>query len=368
MLITISWILTISGSFLMILDFFLPKRRKEILPDFFYKYSQVLDETPIKDWIFKVAVRWVKLFIIGPEWIQKSITETIPVYKTSIFKPVDKGAKPKDRNPKRQKTGMFLAFSFMVFPILSGILYYFVEYWILGTYFSLIVIFQILITINISRLYLKGGYLENRDETTKYYVYAGFSVIVSAIAFVISKFIDLSYLNCYWFEVSKESVIPKHPICLPLINFPFDFATIYISVSLLLIAIENRKLFGIVALIDIILSLILSFFLYVTLNVYQGINQFNWNEVYQNFLLLISFDYSKPMLDLHLLPVILSTLAPILIYMSLIISLAISGVITKLFGFLFNLFWEKGEKIIAQFGGLMIAIGSIIGGILEYLK
>ncbi len=141
------------------------------------------------------------------------------------------------------------------------------------------------------------------------------SVILSTIALLIGVFSSEPTVNSFWIKASGGLNKFRHPIFLAIINYPFDFLTILISVSLLRYVIAKRKWISLFALIDIILSFLLTSILYIALKIIES-PKLAFRQDYG------LFNLSSTHPDWPLTPILLTTFVPVLIYMSIFVAIS----------------------------------------------
>jgi len=167
-------------------------------------------------------------------------------------------------------------------------------------------------------------------------------------AVIVSSFIDPLNLQSYWFLRVYDDLNPTHPVLMALVNFPFDFVTIIVSIKLLQFVKDRGKHMVSLAVVDIFISAVLVVLLQTTL---KTIEPGGVGHIYQNFLgsidwfaQLITFKALSTHPDWLLTPILLTTFIPVVIYMSALIFL---GIIVKPFAkaasHICGVMWEKEQ-------------------------
>lgn len=251
------------------------------------------------------------------------------------------------------------------------------------------------------------------------------SFVFSSIFILFINFLPHNSLNNFWFQEANDIIrLTKIGNWLLIINFPFDLATIYITYLLFNNFIikkvkSGKKSWPILplAVIDIFVSYILSIFLYTTLKIIENswvpiLHPWNYKYLLSNvscilgFMLnifknipgchiyliqsiewfisitpyiwysLIHLQFDKGLslfLDVHLLPILLTTFIPVTLYMSVLLFLVFSGIIIQLteriienFTKIINL--EKPEGLFSKLATFINAWIAIINFIIPTLN
>ncbi|GAG16877.1 unnamed protein product, partial [marine sediment metagenome] len=146
--------------------------------------------------------------------------------------------------------------------------------------------------------------------------------LISAVFSIIATFVGLAmgagHAGSYWFERASDTLAPTHPILLTALNFPFDLATILISIKLLKWVVSKGKWIVLIAVIDIIISAALVILLHVTLKVIEtgsvtAIGH-HLDESWSWFVQVVTFDASPGHPDWPLTPLLLTTFIPVAAY------------------------------------------------------
>jgi len=176
--------------------------------------------------------------------------------------------------------------------------------------------------------------------------------------FITIYLIPIFLLNTHWYHVVRNELTPTFPFLLTFINFPFDFATILVSILLLRIIIKHKRFIAFIAIIDIFISAILTITLYsFLLLVKEGWDILHFHtyfvESLQWFKEIIigtyqSVKYHEPLVknlesrpDIHLLPILLTTFIPVVLYMSVFIFISFCKFIMMLAARIFGAVGEK---------------------------
>ncbi len=170
---------------------------------------------------------------------------------------------------------------------------------------------------------------------------------------------------------------------LPVINFPFDFATVVVTILLLQYVVSKRKYIGLVALADIVISGALTILLYCFLRIVE--NGWDIGNAHVHFIAVVRWfgDVGRiflawitnrqpsvniaDMRDIHLLPILLTTFVPVTIYMSIFLFLSFSKGVMMTTARLFRAVGSKKESVFKQFGFLIAVLATLIKMVYDYL-
>ncbi|MFC2077436.1 hypothetical protein ACFLTM_01325 [Candidatus Bipolaricaulota bacterium] len=207
------------------------------------------------------------------------------------------------------------------------------------------------------------------------------SASISLVALLISVgAISPASLNSSWFILEAGRVRPVYPLLLAACNFPFDLATLWVTYLLLRHVCRRGKGFFWAAMLDVAAAAALSVLLYAVLKVItEGApgavlhyisESAEWFWSVFGVLLSRSPDpqvVAKAMGDLHLLPILLSTFVPVLIYMSVFLFIALMKPILWLSARLLGGFAESEKGVFTQLGITIGLLMNAVKALYEYL-
>jgi hypothetical protein len=214
------------------------------------------------------------------------------------------------------------------------------------------------------------------------------SFVLSSIAMLYADFfIPRFSLQSNWFEYINESLAPKSflsMLMLYCINFPFDLATMVAFLLLLRFVIKHKRFIGAVAVADIIISALLTVSLYSCLLMvahnwdiprffYYFDQSLHWFKdvivgIYKSSASNEPFEkHSAGLPDIHLIPILLTTFVPVVLYMSFFVLISFCKPVLKLAGRIFGAVGEKKESVFKQFGFLITTIMAAIKAIYDLL-
>jgi len=237
----------------------------------------------------------------------------------------------------------------------------------------------IALTLGYSFFMMGGRMLKNASLFPYMYRIVVVSSILSTVSLFIGANIAEPGITGFWFTENHSENSLGLSLLLALINLPFDFITISISVLLLNLIINQKMPLILAAILDIIISLVLSIFLYAMIEymssrsaVFSGSiqNGFNW------FANIFTGNYSLLSNDqLMLTPLMLTTCVPVLIYMgTLLFVVLVLKPLSKVASYMCGLLSEKDNSpffelatVISLFLGILTAI-SDSSEILEKIK
>ena len=371
------------------------------------------------------SVWQLKIANIGINLIEKLYSIGLAIYKIGAF-----GFQSKQINNNRQRfiVNGFVTFSFYSILISSPLMYImFPEFWIFGTLILvscififcsiIIILFNMIKSHEIRRALREDkreGFDEHGDitlgENDMYVVQLRpvidiimiipeelikrivplnwiilFSTFLSLFAIIITIFfIPEHLLNTFWYTSVNKKIIPTYPFLLTSLNMPFDILTIQITLLLLNYVKFKKKYFGVIALANILLSLVLSITLYALLIfIQEGKNVFLLPNYFLNsitffsklFTIFIEFLLKRPfsiniegLQDIHLVPILLTTFVPVSIYMSSFIFLYLSKPVMIVASFIFDRIGKKEESVFKQLGTLVAVWMASIKAIYDYLS
>jgi hypothetical protein len=206
--------------------------------------------------------------------------------------------------------------------------------------------------------------------------------IVTYIALYLAiNVIHISEINSYWFQHTSNAIVPNHPLLFYFINYPFDIVTIMVSIYLLKIVVKNGKYVCFVAMLNILICIILVILQMATFKFAE--HTFDISRVYSSFIYsvhwfnsilnyVVNFIYGTKVeakiTDIQLLPIVMSTFIPVVIYMFAIIFLSVSKPIMQIANRLFEVLSEKDESIFKQLATLITAWMAAIKAIYDYIS
>jgi hypothetical protein len=208
-----------------------------------------------------------------------------------------------------------------------------------------------------------------------------FSTIYTILmAFLAIYYIPSWLLDSYWFSLDETETVLEltHPLLVNLINYPFDFLTIFVTYRLLNFAIKTKRHIFIVAIIDLLCSYIFAVLLHTTFMIVSGDIVFvSLNAILESHIWLSQMLYTlfnifigsndwltlSQFKDIHLFPMIVSTFVPVFLYMSVFIVISILKPFLWVSSRLFHSISEKDESAFKQIGtvlSLMMAASKAI--------
>ncbi|HUU15871.1 MAG TPA: hypothetical protein VMW72_01875 [Sedimentisphaerales bacterium] len=211
------------------------------------------------------------------------------------------------------------------------------------------------------------------------------SIFMTSIALIIT--FRIPYAGESYFYISSTSSFPSILLRMLLLypfNYLFDLVTILVSIALLRFVINRKHFIGLVAILDIAISAILTIILLSFLLLIEN----GWDISRFHVYLAESVDWfgeliigiyqaikdNEPVMqylawfkNFHLLPVLLTTFVPVVLYMSVFILISFSKPVLWLASRIFGVMGEKEELVFKQFGFLIAAIMAAVKAIYEVL-
>ena len=183
--------------------------------------------------------------------------------------------------------------------------------------------------------------------------------------------IGAGHAGSYWFQRTGDIVSPTHPLLLVAVNFPFDLATILISIRLLKWVVSRRAWIVATAVIDIVVSAALVVMLHTALKVIESRSLmalgYHMSESCTWFAQFLTAKASSAHQDMLLTPLLLTTFVPVVAYMSTFIIL---GVIVRPFAhlarFLCRLLDEKEKTPFAELAMILALLTSTAKALAEW--
>lgn len=406
------WLLIIAIGLVVVsvcatVDFLLHKKEISKINARLFQLSEQIAKIPLLRWQVKIAEFAVfQLLRFGnygrkfenPEEIQKSINlgqeklelEEIELEQSDIERSRKLGAEAEDeyrrqrtsREASRTRIGAFFTIStiallslFMSNTWLVGMLG--VPLLITFGFFLPVVAHEMLFGFNATNVRLSSGFILISSSSL-------LSALVTMLASTVSvSFVPDKVLNSRWFISQSEELVPTDPFLLALVNYPFDFATLLVTIILLKFVITKKRFLGTVAIIDIVVSFILTTTLHTTLTLIKAENTENVLLSLQNsaywlleclhnlfFILLGIYDWNKlyGYQDVHLVPVIVSTFIPVVLYMCLFINISILKPGFWFTARIFSAISEKEQSIFTQVGVIISLVMGALKAIYDYLE
>lgn len=187
---------------------------------------------------------------------------------------------------------------------------------------------------------------------------AALSGLFTLIALLVGTWIAIPDGVYNWFIVEAGRLYPEQHLLLPIINYPFDFLTILISISLLRWVVRAKRFIALVALLDIAVSAVLSISLHALLKVLdpqsQGDFAGHFMEAAQWFFQVVTLRATASSPDWALTPILLTTFIPVVMYMSafVVLGLVVSP-LARLSGYVCGVLSEKEKTPFAQLAILL---------------
>ena len=356
-----------------LIDFLLKNKEVAALHGRFLRLAKALRETSLREWQVSTAGVGVRFLDNLNDKTEDAIS--LPVgWFFNLNKPGSS-----DWVSRGVFFGMLGSFAFV------PTLYFFTSWWIAGAMAFPFVVFLLVV----------GLWFFVVSETSKLGPFEDvlfplilsltwISATLSLLAtFIVIYAVPSSLLNTYWFTIASESIRPTAPLLLPTINFPLDLATILITVSLLKFIQRRGRFILLVAFADIVISLLLSIVLYTILKgVEHGWDVMGiWTYTQQSAMWFydLGFYFVASLLklpttvditampDLHLAPILLTTLVPVSLYMSVFIFLSFAKPVMNFAARVFEAVGERDKSVFAQFGTLLASILAAVKAVVAYL-
>lgn len=194
------------------------------------------------------------------------------------------------------------------------------------------------------------------------------SAVLSSMALTVGANIVESLDASYWFNTdARRDVLDKQAI-LALLNVPFDALTILISYALLKLSISKSVSLVLVAVIDIVASLVLSIALFCLIGLVASEPAFsNICETLDTIATILSGKQAMTVDSLALIPLLLTTAVPVAAYMSVF---CFTGLVlrplAKLSAYLCGLLGEKTNSPFLELAVLISMIVAATKAILEW--
>ena len=346
-----------------IFDLLLYKKEIHKFYSLLLRGSNLISRTPIKEWQLKIARA-------GDIFLNLLYLSTFILYAVFCIYRADKNIIPE----RLRRFGFHRILAFISFLSIYIVIYYFFvnKLWVLGC-LCVPIIYHNIVT---SLFPLNERFPKFMKYALKLIPVVFISSVLSMIALYISIYkIDPNFSSSTWFFLSQGKLYPNNSFVLTLLNFPFDFITICITLYLLNIVIRKNGYIILIAILNIITSLLISIFLYsMLLLLGQNGNflQFHayliksiiwYKDVFLAFLAylgLISHNSFAYLPNIHLLPLLLTTLVPVLIYMSTFIALTLLKYLFKLISRFFGVLGENEKPVFKVYiTSILIIIGAI---------
>lgn len=187
------------------------------------------------------------------------------------------------------------------------------------------------------------------------------SAIITFVAIIISSEIFNHYgYSEYWFnqqDVSEYGVI-KHKEILGLINYPFDFLSLFFTYFCVKRIASKKKYYQLLPFLDVAFSLLLSSLLYVVLFSIPDSTFANPSLIF-DFFHTSNQGFEKLKFDMiYLSPIILSTFLPITLLAFIFLSLIFYKYLSIIFSRVFLVLSEKDGSIFKE---IAFTISAMIG-------
>lgn len=349
------WLLTIALGLSCVFigalfDFVLSKREVSRLHATFVRWAEVLRSTPLKSWQITIAKR-------GIAFLENLHDQTYNVIRRYLALLV---------------MGAIVMLVFMLYGpwLVSSV---FLPFIIIGIYRLL------------TYLEVKFKVIKIKDRVTQsLLVVPVLSVMLSLLALLAAIFwIPGDLLNSHWFQLVDGWIIPLFPIQLPILNLPFDVATALLTFFLLKWVVRKGRFIGVIAILDIASSAVLTFMLYAVLRLIEGagtledlavfvLELVEWFKLASLQLLRVltgnlQAPGGKVVRDLHLMPILLTTFVPVTAYMGVFIALSFVKLVMQVAARIFGIVGEREESVFRQFGFLLASAIWALKAISDYL-
>ena len=175
------------------------------------------------------------------------------------------------------------------------------------------------------------------------------SVLFTSIAFIISQFFVTTPVDFFWYTIDKNMIIYKNTTILLTTNYVFDFLTIIISLKLISWIAHREYKIELVALLDIIISALLTILLHACLKTIESGNisaiLIQVIDSTNFFIKIITLNISNVNQYYPMIPILLTTFIPVVFYMGIFIVLGlIVKPITRFTGYVCKLIFEKEKS------------------------
>ncbi len=358
-----------------VIDFFLKKKDVKKLHGLFLRWEESLSETPLRGWQISIANAGYNAL----HFLRGDACKIIIKGLDAILGPVVDFVGKWTRHPLVTLAVVFLLYS--IVPLA----YFISHWWFLGSIaFPFLMIWLIVVSGIIIGIFNRGI---SKDWLEKVFnLFMGIPIIsalLSLLAVIVTLYgIPEDLLDTDWYVLVKGGIKPAYPFLLPIVNLPFDLATIAVTIKLLGYVRRNRAGFLVVAFLDIILSLAFSIILYALLRMIAcgwDIQHFHHHligaMVWFGEIAVCLWRYligARPvglagMQDIHLLPILLTTFVPVALYMGAFVLLAFCKPVMWLAGRFFGVIGERDESVFKQFATLLAVLLAALKTIYDYL-
>jgi hypothetical protein len=371
-----------------LIDFFLKKEEVDRLHGKFLTFANFLCDTPIKQFQIKIAKAGLSLInnsiLASKEFFQDlyfAVEEL--VYQNlqllaPIFKFFERFRSYELELKKRQKdsnlnVSLFYSIAFIsTITLLFILLTYFAEGW--GVKLRDIIVAILLAAIILQPFVfwtLKKRGIEKSAFLFEIIVPSlAVSLPYSGVALIIAtNYLSKGSLNTFWFAIIDNNIVCTKSSLLTIVNYPFDFITIAITYLSLRYIADKQRFFLLFATVSLIASSLLSLGLLSVLKLIEsGLNIVHFHlffiesfELFKNLCYMIleflikktySIDLNK-IPDIHLLPLLLSTFIPVVLYMSFFLFFSFCKPIMWISGRFFEVIGKRQESVFKQLGFLV---------------
>ncbi|MHC4864183.1 MAG: hypothetical protein ACYTEX_08875 [Planctomycetota bacterium] len=357
-----------------IVDFLLKKAELRKLHAWFLRWAKVLSDTPIQRWQVRIA----NVGYNAIHALHSIVCATLGHRPTGPFHPITRGL---DECRKPRPFLLFAAFSFILPVCAFG--YFVLDSWVVGS-IALPFVAALLLGWCHSGLALSSRRVFTLDFQTAVMAIALVSTLLSLCATLLTLYgIPEHLLNTRWYVLDQGWLQPAYPLLLPVLNLPFDLATIAVTLRLLGYVRRRRSGFLAVAVLDTVLSLAFSVLLYaVLLAIEAGWDFLHFHRYvtaavawladvggcFGQFLLRRRPIGWAGLRDVHLLPILLTTFVPVALYMGVFIFLAFCTAVMRLAARVFAVIGERDQSVFKQFATLLAVILAAVKAIYDWLS
>lgn len=242
-------------------------------------------------------------------------------------------------------------------PLLVPLLYLGTSWWFLAPFVlpSAVLLLAMLQAVGMAVLSKKDPNPNTRLFELERLIFgasAGSALLTLSATLVSVSLISPPLAGSYWFVFEAGRTVPASPLLMAAINFPFDLATLWITYRLLRRVHRRERGFLVAAAVDSAAAIVLSVLLLAALSLIRPDSPST---------LLDSLRYSVGWFfrlsrgqgaarDLNLLPILLSTLAPVAIYMGVFVALALAKLLLRVIARVCGLIAEEEKSVFAQLG------------------
>ena len=359
-----SLILVICGGLILIghlADFLLRDDEAESWLRHLERWAKVLRETSLREWQIRITTAAVSTLHVLHEGLRAYVGNYLRFAPPSFV--------------PRHRVLVFFRIAFDVGFVSAFALYWFFDLWFFGV---VGVAFLVVLTFGCLRALLDAFDRPEWTDTFADYVVTVplLSTLISASALAIAiQWLPAPPAGNLWFALDAGGATTAlRPLTLTLLNLPFDFLTIFITLHLLQLIKRSGRFILLVALLDIAMSALLAIAFYAIL---KGIESgsfiafvqligdaFAWFYALAQYAGVVVTDpgalrSASTIPDVHLVPMLMSTFVPVTLYMTVFVLLSVFKPIMWLAERVFERLAARGREgttVFKQFATLLSAI------------